>query len=252
MTRAVWPSLVVAAFFAVHPLHVESVAWVAERKDVLSTMFGLIALAAWLSYLARPGLVRYAAVMFWFAASLMSKPMLVTLPFLLLLLDYWPLEKERGAGSGTTRSRHTPCAVRPAAPAAVLLQKPEASGGRHRDCACYLCVIEKLPLLLMSAASCIVTVIAQSRGYAVAPLAHHPLGARLATVVQAYCGYLWKMAVPMNLAPIYPLPKTVNYLSRDRLRDRTRRRYAAVFFWPAGPAGIWSSAGSGTWGCSCR
>ena len=105
MTRAVWPSIVVAAFFAVHPLHVESVAWIAERKDVLSTMFGLTALAAWLNYLARPGLIRYLAVMLWFAASLMSKPMLVTLPFLLLLLDYWPLGRvggrsvERGAGS---------------------------------------------------------------------------------------------------------------------------------------------------------
>ncbi len=103
MSRAVWPSIVVAAFFAVHPLHVESVAWVAERKDVLSTMFGLLALSAWLNYLARPNLIRYAAVMLWFAASLMSKPMLVTLPLVLLLLDYWPLGRVQG-------SRHSPCA----------------------------------------------------------------------------------------------------------------------------------------------
>ncbi len=185
MTRAVWPSIVVAAFFAVHPLHVESVAWIAERKDVLSTMFGLTALAAWLNYLARPGLIRYLAVMLWFAASLMSKPMLVTLPFVLLFLDYWPLGRvggrsvERGAES-------------------------LAASLRPR-------VVEKLPLLLMSAASCVVTMIAQSRGYAVTPLAQRSLGARLATVAQAYCGYLEKMAVPVNLAPIYPLPKTVNY-----------------------------------------
>ena len=93
MTGAPWPSASVAALFAVHPLHVESVAWVAERKDVLSTLFGLAALWAWTSYAARPGVVRYLVVVAWYAASLMSKPMLVTLPFLLLLLDWWPLDR---------------------------------------------------------------------------------------------------------------------------------------------------------------
>ncbi len=220
MTRAVWPSIVVAAFFAVHPLHVESVAWVAERKDVLSTMFGLLAVAAWLSYLARPGLARYLAVMLWFAASLMSKPMLVTLPLVLLLLDYWPLGRlgawsgEQGAGSGE-----------------------QGAGSREQISRL---VVEKLPLMLMSAASCVVTMIAQSRGYALAPLAHHSLGARLATIVQAYCGYLWKMAVPLNLAPIYPLPKAINYpaaiacgiallvMSFLLIRAGRTRRYLAV------------------------
>ncbi len=262
MTRAAWPSLAVAAFFAVHPLHVESVAWVAERKDVLSTMFGLLALSAWLSYLARPGLGRYLAVILWFAASLMSKAMLVTLPFLLLLLDYWPLgragswgqgvgSREQGAGSkgqGVIQSsRHTPCAVRPAAPAAGLISEA-GSFWRTAHGACLLrCVLEKLPLVLMSVASCVVTVIAQWRGYAVVPLSHHSLAARVATVAEAYCGYLWKMVVPMNLAPIYPRPKIVDYPAGIAcgiailaatllvvLAGRTRRYLIAGWLWYLG------------------
>ena len=230
-TGDVGPSAIVAALFALHPINVESVAWVAERKDVLSTTFGLIALSFWLNYVAHPSLGRYLAVMLWFAASLMSKPMLVTLPFLLLLLDYWPLGRwqggggapgvpacgsgvgEPGAGGGEEgqSSRRAPRAVGPAVPAARFFSE---AGGFWRTAKglCLLpCVVEKVPLVLMSAASCFVTVIAQSRGYAVVPLARHSLAARLATVVQAYCGYLWKMAVPVNLAPIYPLPKSVNY-----------------------------------------
>ncbi len=141
MTRTAWPSIVVAAFFAVHPLHVESVAWVAERKDVLSTMFGLLALAAWLNYLARPSLVRYAAVMLWFAASLMSKPMWVTLPFLLLLLDYWPLGRMQGTngchvpelakGVGTAKRATQGCKYRPAGRGKIAA---DADVGRELHC----------------------------------------------------------------------------------------------------------------------
>ena len=180
MTSAAWPSAAVAALFAVHPLHVESVAWVAERKDVLSTLFGLAALWAWTSYVARPGVVRYLAVVAWYAASLMSKSMLVTLPFLLLLLDWWPLG----------RFKRSPAL--PRVSLAVLL-------------------LEKLPLALMSAASCGMTLYAQSQGHAVVPLGRLSIADRLATIVLAYCGYLMKLFVPTGLAPIYPLPKMPSY-----------------------------------------
>ncbi len=96
MTGAAWRSALVAALFAAHPLHVESVAWVAERKDVLSVFFGLLALAAYVRYVERPGVVRYLFVTTAFLLSLLSKPMLVTLPFLMLLLDYWPLRRWAG------------------------------------------------------------------------------------------------------------------------------------------------------------
>lgn len=93
MTRALWQSAFVAALFALHPLHVETVAWVADRKDVLSTFFWMLTMGAYLFYVERPGLPRYLAVVLFFALGLMSKPMLVTLPFVLLLLDFWPLHR---------------------------------------------------------------------------------------------------------------------------------------------------------------
>ncbi len=98
MTGAVWRSLAVAALFALHPLHVESVAWIAERKDVLSTLFGLLTIWAYVVYVRRPGLWRYLLALLLFALGLMAKPMLVTWPFVLLLLDWWPLGR-LGAGS---------------------------------------------------------------------------------------------------------------------------------------------------------
>ena len=93
MTNALWQSAFVAALFALHPLHVESVAWVAERKDVLSTFFWMLTMGAYVYYVERPGLQRYLAVLLFFVLGLMAKPMLVTLPFVLLLLDYWPLQR---------------------------------------------------------------------------------------------------------------------------------------------------------------
>src|SRR5215468_2534535 len=95
MTAAIWQSAFVAALFAIHPLHVESVAWIAERKDVLSAVFFMLTLAAYVHYTRVPSALRYLLVMLLFAFGLMSKPMLVTLPFVLLLLDYWPLNRVR-------------------------------------------------------------------------------------------------------------------------------------------------------------
>ncbi len=99
MTKAPWKSAFVAALFALHPLHVESVAWVAERKDVLSTFFWMLTMVAYIDYVEHPRLRNYLAALALFALGLMAKPMLVTLPFVLLLLDYWPLQRLQGAGS---------------------------------------------------------------------------------------------------------------------------------------------------------
>ena len=96
MTKTLWPSAFVAALFAIHPLHVESVAWITERKDVLSTFFWMLTLGAYSYYVEHPGLRRYFLVFLFFVLGLMAKPMLVTLPFVLLLLDYWPLQRFRG------------------------------------------------------------------------------------------------------------------------------------------------------------
>lgn len=97
-TKRAWPALFVAALFALHPMHVESVAWIAERKDVLSTLFWLLTMWAYVRFARGGGARAYALVLVFFAAGLMAKPMLVTLPFVLLLLDFWPLERGRGAG----------------------------------------------------------------------------------------------------------------------------------------------------------
>ena len=111
-TKALWQSAFVAALFALHPLHVESVAWVAERKDVLSTFFWMLTMWVYLSYTARPGVVRYLSLLACFALGLMAKPMLVTLPFVLLLLDYWPLGrlglKKRASGNPESPSPRCP------------------------------------------------------------------------------------------------------------------------------------------------
>jgi tetratricopeptide (TPR) repeat protein len=189
MTAAAWPSAAVAAFFAVHPLHIESVAWVAERKDVLCTLFGLAALWAWLGYVARPGVGRYLSVVLFYAASLMSKSMLVTLPFLLLLLDWWPLGRVSKVGSEAV-SLSLPLPLSPSRVSVMVL------------------LLEKLPLALMAAASCVITVMAQSGGHAIVPLAEFSVAARFANIVLAYCGYLQKLALPVDLAPIYPISKT--------------------------------------------
>ena len=173
MTGALWRSAMVAALFAVHPLHVESVAWISERKDVLSAFFGFLTLLAYTEYVKRPGWMRYGAALLLFTLGLMSKPMVVTLPFLMLLLDYWPLN--RYVNEGSLRRF------------AVLTK-------------------EKLPFFLLSAASCVVTMIAQERGGAMDALESYSFGVRLANAMVAYVAYLGKMIWPMNLAVLYPHP----------------------------------------------
>jgi tetratricopeptide (TPR) repeat protein len=177
MTGALRRSALVAALFALHPQHVESVAWIAERKDVLSTLFGLLALGAWLAYVKSKKATPYALMLAFYALGLMSKPMLVTLPFVLLLLDFWPLRR---------------------------LDFPP----RWRSGALKELLLEKAPLFVMSAASCVITVIAQGGGGAVMPLDRLSLGERVANAALAYLAYLVKTFWPTGLAVLYPHPLT--------------------------------------------
>ena len=179
MTGAPWRSALVAALFAVHPLHVESVAWVAERKDLLCAFFGFLTIGAYTRYVRKPAVGRYAALLLSYVLCLLSKPMLVTLPVLLLLLDYWPLG----------RLFPTDC-PRTARASGWLLPR----------------VVEKIPLFLLSAASCILTLVAQGSAGAVTSLTRFPLGLRVGNAVVSYAGYLLGAVWPSPLAVYYPFP----------------------------------------------
>jgi Flp pilus assembly protein TadD len=189
MTRAEWPSAVVAALFGLHPLHVESVAWVAERKDVLSTLFWMLTLWAYVRYAERPSVARYVPVFVLLALGLAAKPMLVTMPCIMLLLDFWPL-KRFGYSTGE---------VGRAAPTA----RCSSAAAQHRTTGLRL-VLEKLPLFLLVAASSVVAFIAQSRGGAMEFASQLPLSTRVAGALTAYVGYLGKAFWPSGLTFFYP------------------------------------------------
>jgi tetratricopeptide (TPR) repeat protein len=179
LTGAVWRSALVAALFAVHPLRVESVAWVSERKDVLCAFFGVAALGAYAGYAARPGWHRYLAVAALFTLGLMAKPMLVTLPCVFLLLDGWPLGRLR------TRPLSSPGAwCRGAGPL----------------------VLEKLPLLALSGFACVRNWQAQQQGYSVESLDVFPWPVRIGNAAVAYATYITKTLWPSRLAVLYPHP----------------------------------------------
>jgi tetratricopeptide (TPR) repeat protein len=206
LTGCLWPSALVAALFAWHPLHVESVAWIAERKDVLSTFFGLLTLLFYAGYARRvtgnmcqvTGLGKvipasvlsratcHASRFYWlalvfFALSLMAKPMLVTLPFVMLLLDLWPLQRF----------------------SVLNFQLPVFRR----------LLFEKWPLFLLLAASCVITFLAQRHGQAIASFEQLPLNQRLENASVAYGLYLLKMIWPANLAVLYPLPEKISGLA---------------------------------------
>ncbi len=189
MSRAQWRSALVAALFALHPLHVESVAWVAERKDVLSTFFGILTFWAYAVYAEKPRLPRYLLVLGLFALGLMAKPTLVTLPFLLLLLDFWPLNRVPGIR----------CQV-----SAVGGQVDPQSTVHHPLPALWRLILEKLPLLALSAVSCVVTLWAQAPS--LASTASIALHSRLSNAVVSYFRYLVKTAWPVRLYVNYPYP----------------------------------------------
>ncbi len=179
LTGRLWPSAAVAALFALHPLRVESVAWASERKDVLAGLFWVLACGAHLRYARRPSAVRLCGVAALLALGLMAKPMLVTLPLALLLIDWWPL------GRGRALAARAP-ALSPLAARLPL-------------------VLEKAPLLLLSAAASWATLLAQREGGALNLPGVQHLGLRLANVAVAYAEYLAKLAWPLRLAVHYPL-----------------------------------------------
>jgi tetratricopeptide (TPR) repeat protein len=165
-----WPSALVAALFALHPLHVESVAWASERKDTLSTFFGLVCLIAYARYAKAPSIGRYAWTAITLVLGLLAKPMLVTWPFVMLLIDYWPLRRFQKSVRGL--------------------------------------VVEKIPLLILVTASAIITMLAQSRGGAVRTLAHEPIALRLSNALVSYAKYLLLTFWPNDLAVYYPFART--------------------------------------------
>ena len=181
VTGTRWQSAIVAALFALHPLHVESVAWAAERKDTLSTFFGLLCLLAYAGYVAKPSWKKYLLVALWLALGLMAKPMLVTWPFVLLLLDYWPLGR---------------------------LQWRPADGLKGLAPAWWPLIREKLALFVLVGASMVVTYLAQSRGGAVRALVDAPLSLRVSNAIVSYAKYFLATFWPGDLAVYYPFATT--------------------------------------------
>ena len=170
MTGSLWPSAFVAAAFALHPMHVESVAWITERKDVLSTLFLLLTLAAYAGYVKRRGLFRYLLTILLFVLGLLAKPMLVTLPFVLFLLDYWPLNR---------------------------FDSPKSER-------LYRIIIEKIPFFALAAVSSVITFFAQKSSGALTYLSVFPLHSRVANAFSSYAKYIGKMFWPKDLAVFYP------------------------------------------------
>ena len=182
-TRARWPSALVAALFALHPLHVESVAWASERKDTLCTFFGLLSLIAYTRYAKAPSISRYAWVAITLALGLLAKPMLVTWPLVMLLLDYWPLGRLGGPRV-----------------------KEHGRGASHREAATGIAslVCEKIPLFALVAASAVITFLAQSHGGAVRTFTDAPIVLRLSNAFVSYAKYLLLTFWPNDLAVYYP------------------------------------------------
>ena len=190
MTQSPWRSAFVAALFAIHPFHVESVAWIAERKDVLSTIFWLLTMGAYVHYVRRPGLFRYFLVLFTFSLGLMAKPMLVTLPFCLLLLDVWPLGRTRWwQASSAQEGRLTADMPAKRAPLAPLLL-----------------FAEKIPLFVLSLMTALLVYYTENRAGVLASLDDFPLAMRLSHALVSYVVYLGKSLWPVNLAVFYPHP----------------------------------------------
>jgi tetratricopeptide (TPR) repeat protein len=183
LTGLIWPSAFIAAVFALHPLQVESVAWAAERKTVLSGLFWFLTMAVYIWYTKRRGIRRYTLLFLIYGLCIMTKPIVVTLPFVLLLLDYWPLERVK-----------LELSIKPLTPNAESPRKISAA----------LLIIEKIPLLILSAVLAVITFISQQTGNVVSSLEKIPLNLRIANVFVSYIKYIGKVIWPSGLAVIYP------------------------------------------------
>ncbi len=185
MTRELWASTLVAAFFGWHPLHVESVAWASERKDVLSAFFWLLTMMVYVKYVKKPGAFTYLAALVLFACALLSKPMAVTLPFALLLVDFWPLNRFESAGQTATPN-----------PPGQKTAVPWQTG--------IFLILEKLPFFALSFADCYVTYLLDNPGGAVMSASTLPFSYRFANALWSYLRYVSSTLCPTGLCIIYP------------------------------------------------
>ncbi|MBU0664940.1 MAG: tetratricopeptide repeat protein [Proteobacteria bacterium] len=183
LTSKTWESAFVAGLFALHPMHIESVAWVAERKDMLSTFFFLLAIASYVNYLQRQNLLRYGVILLTFFLGLMSKGMVVTLPAVLLLLDYWPLRRYGFS------QQHDHLGKKPV----IIVNDSHLS-----------IILEKIPIVILAAFGAGMTILTQQGN--LIPLERLPFSTRLATAFTGYLAYIEKTFWPINLAALYPLP----------------------------------------------
>jgi len=181
MTGCLWQSAFIAALFALHPLHVESVAWVSERKDVLSTFFWMLTMWSYIWYVEHPIVHRYLLVVLLLALGLMSKPMLVTLPFVLLLLDFYPLNRFK-------------------------FQLSDNSANSRQKSNTFRLILEKIPLFILVAMASAVTFYAQKKGGAVRSLEIYPIKVRIANAMVSYVKYIGNMVYPSDLTVLYPHP----------------------------------------------
>lgn len=218
MTKKLWPSAFVACLFAIHPLHVESVAWIAERKDVLSTFFWMLTMGAYSYYVENRRFRRYFFVLLFFVLGLMAKPMLVTLPFVLLLLDYWPLQrfseikldskvqtevlKPIPSGKSNKKSKQKQTVAVKEIPQAKKPVAPEYSWSRI-----YPLLWEKVPLFVLAILSSVLTYIAQQNIGFMKSIEIFPINVRIGNAFVSYITYIGKMIWPSNLAVLYPYPQ---------------------------------------------
>lgn len=232
MTGSVWASSFVAAVFAIHPSHVESVGWISERKDVLSVFFLMLTMGAYVRYTERPGIGRYLLVSLCLCLGLMAKPMLVTLPFVLLLLDYWPLERLQWYGKSRV----------------VELQERESAPVTYQRASPQRLIVEKIPLLSLVVVLSAVTYIVQQKAGALKGTEALSLNLRVANALVSYISYIGKIFYPHQLAVLYPHSRTgipawqpvgalliLVFVSVGVMYSAKRRHYLAVgWFWYLG------------------
>ncbi len=188
LTGTFWRPCFVAAVFAFHPIHIESVAWAAERKDVLSTFFWMMTIWSYISFVKQQNIIRYFIVLLFFVLGIMAKPMVVTLPFVLVLLDFWPLERFH---------------------ADTIIE----DGSNKKNILILQSVIEKIPLFIFSLASSVITINLQHKAGAVTSLNSLSLNERIANAVLSYSKYLGKLFWPIDLAILYPYPSDLNWVA---------------------------------------